>query len=179
MKGAIFAGFSEFVELEFGLTTWLQVVENCNLPSNGEYLTPEIYDDAEFVALASELSTLVNVAPEDLYRRFGQFFFPVLMGIAFKHIEHIDNLFDFLIAVDNIIHIEVKKADPLAFTPTLLYDKPQDNVLVFLYVSHRKMCHFAEGLILGAADHYNQTVSLSQSLCLCKGDEHCLIRIEA
>lgn len=179
MKGSIFTGFAEFVEKEFGLTVWLQVVDNVDLPSGGEYLTTEIYDDAEFVALAKELSNVVNIPPEELYRRFGFYFFPILMGLAFKHIEHINNLFDFLIAVDNVIHIEVQKADPLAYTPTLLYDQPQDNVLVVRYVSSRKMCHFAEGLILGAAEHFNQPVTLSQSKCLCKGDEHCLIRIEA
>ena len=100
------------------------------------------------------------------------------MSLGISLVKDIDNLFDFMRAVDNVIHIEVQKSDPLAYTPTLLYDQPQNNLLVVRYMSHRKMCHFAEGLILGAATHFNQKASISQSKCMCKGDDHCLIRVE-
>lgn len=177
MKGAIFTGFAEFIEQKYGLTTWLQTLEECSLASNGEYLTTEIYDDVELITLATHLCHSQGIEADELYRQYGRYFFPTLIGIAHKHIEDIDNLFDFLIAVDSVIHIEVKKADPLAYTPALFYDQPQDNVLIVRYVSKRKMCHMAEGLILGAADHFNQPVTLSQDKCLCKGDPHCLIRV--
>jgi len=178
MKGAIFIGFSEYVEENFGLTTWLKTIESCDLASNGEYLSTELYDDIELTTLVNKLSETTTQKQEDLIRAFGHFFFPTLMSIAKQHIENIDNLVDFLIAVDNVIHIEVKKSDPLAYTPTLFYDKPNDEVLIIRYISKRKMCHFAEGLILGAADHFNQPVSLSQLECMCEGDKHCLIKIE-
>lgn len=178
MKGAIFTGFAEFVEDKFDLTTWLQTIDNCTLPSNAEYLATEVYDDEEFFIIANQLCEETGQTADNLFREFGHYFFPTLMSIAKKHIEQIDNLFEFLVAVDTVIHIEVKKADPLAYTPSLYYDTPAKNVLVMRYVSKRKMCFFAEGLILGAADYFNERVSISQSACLCKGDDHCLIRIE-
>lgn len=178
MKGAIFTGLAEFVEDQCGLTVWLKAIEASDLPSNGEYLTTELYDDAELVSLLNSLSALTGSSVEQLSRGFGRYFFATLMSLAQKHVEHIDNLFDFLQAVDSIIHIEVQKADPLAYTPTLFYDKPAENVLIVRYMSSRKMCHFAEGLIFGAADHFKQTVKISQSKCICKGDNNCLIRIE-
>ena len=100
------------------------------------------------------------------------------MSLVIKSVKDITHFFDFLRAVDTVIHIEVRKSDSLAYTLSLLYDQPHDNVLIIRYVSHRKVCHFAEGLILGAADHFHQEVKLSQSKCVCKGDEHCLIRVE-
>lgn len=178
MKGAIFIGFSEYVEENFGLTTWLTTIESCHLASNGEYLSTELYDDSEFNALVAALSDKKNISTEEITRAFGHFFFPTLMSIAKRHVEDITNLVDFLIAVDNVIHIEVKKADPLAYTPTLFYDQPNDDILIIRYVSKRKMCFFAEGLILGAADYFKQPVVLSQLECMCKGDKHCLIKIE-
>ncbi|GLX81336.1 heme NO-binding domain-containing protein [Thalassotalea eurytherma] len=178
MKGAIFTGLAEFVEQEHSLTLWLEVVDSCTLASKGEYLTTEIYDDEEFFMLAHALSEKLATPAPDLYRGFGVYFFPTLMGIATKYASHVEDVFDFIIIVDSVIHTEVQKADPLAYTPTLLYDRPDDNTLVVRYLSKRKMCHFAEGLILGAAKHFNQKVELSQSQCLLKGDDHCLIRIQ-
>jgi predicted hydrocarbon binding protein len=178
MKGAIFSGFSEYVEKEFGLSTWLQTIDSCQLASNGEYLATELYEDNEFVIIVDALVERVGTSREEIYRGFGHYFFPFLMSIVIKSVEDITNLFDFLRAVDTVIHIEVRKSDALAYTPTLLYDQPHDDVLIIRYLSHRKMCHFAEGLILGAADYFHQEVKLSQSKCVCKGDEHCLIRVE-
>lgn len=178
MKGAIFTGFAEYVEQDFGLTVWLKTVDSCELASNGEYLATELYDDGEFSLLLEALSTIVGSDRAQLLKGYGKHFFPVLMSLGAPLVKDIDNLFDFMRAVDSVIHIEVQKSDPLAYTPTLLYDQPQDNVLIVRYLSHRKMCHFAEGLILGAAAHFGQSATLSQSKCLCKGDEHCLIRVE-
>jgi predicted hydrocarbon binding protein len=178
MKGAIFTGFAEYVEKEYDLTTWLKTLDSCELASNGEYLATELYDDAEFKQLADTLSTIIEVRREQIYRGFGEYFFPTLMSLGISLVKDIDNLFDFMRAVDSVIHIEVQKSDPLAYTPTLLYDQPQERVLIVRYLSHRKMCHFAEGLILGAAAHFHQKVSLSQTKCMCEGDEHCLIRVE-
>ncbi len=178
MKGAIFTGFAEYAEQEFGLTAWLKALDNCELSSNGEYLATELYDDSEFNIIIDALSAIVDSDREHLLRGYGEHFFPVLMSLGISLVKDIDNLFDFMRAVDNVIHIEVQKSDPLAYTPTLLYDQPQNNLLVVRYMSHRKMCHFAEGLILGAATHFNQKASISQSKCMCKGDDHCLIRVE-
>ena len=179
MKGAIFTGLAEFVEDKCGLKVWLQAIEQSELPSNGEYISTELYDDAELVSLLQSLSRLTGKSIEDLSRDFGRYFFSTLMSLASKYVENITNLFEFLQAVDSVIHIEVQKADPLAYTPTLFYDKPNDNVLIVRYMSNRKMCHFAEGLIYGAADHFNQPVTISQTKCMCEGDNHCLIRIES
>ncbi|WP_286263026.1 heme NO-binding domain-containing protein [Thalassotalea atypica] len=178
MKGAIFLGFASYIEQEYDLTTWLKAVNKCELGSNAEYLDTELYEDSEFNALVDELVLLTRVTKEELVRNFGRYFFPTLMSIAHTHVEGVDELFDFLRAVDAVIHIEVQKSDPLAYTPTLLYDQPNESVLIMRYVSRRKMCYFAEGLILGAADHFKQKVQISQTQCMCKGDQHCLIRIQ-
>lgn len=178
MKGAIFIGLSEFVEQSYGMTAWLKALEQTELPSNGEYISTDLYDDSELIALLDTLEQLSGKSTEVLSREFGQFFFSTLYKIALKHVEHIHNLFEFLVAVDNIIHIEVQKADPLAYTPTLLYDNPNPSVLIMRYISSRKMCYFAEGLILGAANHFNEPVEITQPQCMHRGDKHCLIRVE-
>jgi predicted hydrocarbon binding protein len=41
------------------------------------------------------------------------------------------------------------------------------------YGSPRKLCAFAEGLIEGAAAHFEEPVTISQSRCMIRGDERC------
>ncbi|MFD2164940.1 heme NO-binding domain-containing protein [Thalassotalea euphylliae] len=177
MKGAVFVGFSDFVEQTYGLTTWLKALDSVSLPSNGEYISTEIYEDEELFTLLGAINELTSVTAIDLSRQFGRYFFKTLYSITQHHVADIENLFEFLEAVDNVIHIEVKKADPLAYTPTLLYDQPSDDTLIVRYMSKRKMCHFAEGLILGAADHFDQPVDVSQIACMHEGEKHCLIKV--
>jgi predicted hydrocarbon binding protein len=46
------------------------------------------------------------------------------------------------------------------------------------YVSHRKLCAFAEGLIEGAAEHYNEPVSIAQPTCMLRGDPACALVLQ-
>lgn len=45
------------------------------------------------------------------------------------------------------------------------------------YESPRKLCAFAEGLVQGAADHFEETVVIEQPLCMNRGDAHCRLAI--
>ncbi|MBU2893645.1 heme NO-binding domain-containing protein [Colwellia sp. D2M02] len=178
MKGSVFNGFEAYIEQEYGLHIWQQVIENTALESNGIYLGSETYEDQELFSLLDELANLTDCTANDIQRSFGCFFFQTLFSLTIEHISNVDNLFDFLKAVDDVIHVEVKKADPAAYTPAFFYDSPKENILVMRYVSKRGMCYFAEGLILGAAKHFNTPVQISQSKCVHCGDDYCLINIE-
>ncbi len=178
MKGSVFNGFESFIEQKYGLHIWQAVIENTALKNNGVYLGFETYEDQELFSLLGELSTLVSTKPEDIQRDFGYFFFDTLFSITKHHVDNVSSLFDFLKAVDNVIHVEVKKADPSAYTPAFFYDSPQENILIMRYVSKRGMCFFAEGLILGAANHFKTEAKGSQSKCVHCGDDYCLINIE-
>ncbi|MFN2628903.1 MAG: V4R domain-containing protein [Gaiellaceae bacterium] len=45
------------------------------------------------------------------------------------------------------------------------------------YYSPRKLCAFAEGLLLGAGDHYGETVAIEQPKCMHRGDPRCHLEI--
>jgi predicted hydrocarbon binding protein len=179
MKGSVFNGFESHVEQKYGLHIWQKVIEESNLDNNGIYLASEVYDDQDLFHLITALSQLIEITAEEIQREFGKFFFETLFSLIKKHahVSKIDNLFDFLRAVDDVIHVEVKKADAAAYTPAFFYDQPQENTLVMRYVSKRGMCFFAEGLIAGAAVHFKTPASISQPKCIHCGDEYCLITI--
>jgi predicted hydrocarbon binding protein len=178
MKGSVFVGFSQFIEENYGLHIWQQLIDECCLKEQGVYLSTEIYEEQDFPILLSKLSKIINKSVMEIERDFGIAFFDTLLTLAKHHIENIDNLFQFLRAVDSVIHIEVKKSDSQAYTPTLLYDQPSENTLIIRYLSKRKMCFFAEGLIAGAANYFNTPVNIVQTECIHCGDQHCLIQVE-
>ena len=45
------------------------------------------------------------------------------------------------------------------------------------YRSPRKMCSFAEGLLLGAADHFGERLTIEQPACMKRGDDQCVLEI--
>jgi hypothetical protein len=47
--------------------------------------------------------------------------------------------------------------------------------LVIHYRSKRRLCPLAEGFICGAADHFKESVSLSQRTCMLDGESECVI----
>jgi predicted hydrocarbon binding protein len=178
MKGSVFNGFETHVETTYGLHIWQQVIEHSPLESNGIYLASEVYEDQELMTLISSLSEITSTSTSDIQRQFGQYFFSVLFSLIEQHVSSIDNLFDFLRAVDDVIHVEVKKSDTGAYTPAFFYDQPQEDTLVMRYVSKRGMCFFAEGLIAGAAVHFKTPAKISQPKCMHCGDKYCLITIK-
>lgn len=66
---------------------------------------------------------------------------------------------------------------PGASVPDFDFDASDPDVLVMHYHSARRMCAFAEGLLLGAADHYGEALEIDHPRCLHRGDPHCELRL--
>lgn len=177
MKGSVYNGFESYVIGTFGLDVWQKSLELCSFETNGVYLASESYEDKELGLLIDAVSSFTPISSSEIQRDFGTYFFKTLFALIEAHVKNIENLFDFLRAVDDVIHVEVKKADPLAYTPTFFYDQPESNTLVMRYISSRKMCFFAEGLIAGAAEQFQEEAKIDQLKCVHCGDDYCLINI--
>ena len=178
MKGAVFNGFELFVLQNYGLLQWQQLIDSCDLKSGGIYLATGFYDDNELVNMIQVLSQSTAMSFENILRNFGEFLFPILHNMIKESLPAEADLFDFLISVDATIHNQVQRSDPQAYTPSIFHDKIDENTLLLRYVSHRKMCFFAEGLILGAANLLKTQIKISQDFCCHHGAKECMIRIE-
>jgi hypothetical protein len=75
-----------------------------------------------------------------------------------------------------MIHPQVLKLYPGASVPRFALRENGDD-LEMDYVSVRNMCMLAEGLILGVAEHYGESVAVDQPSCKQRGDSRCTIRI--
>ncbi|GHG03389.1 guanylate cyclase [Thalassotalea marina] len=177
VKGAVFNGFEQFVTERFGLSQWQQLLDKSNFTTAGIYLASDFYDDNELVTLITLLCQAQHIELPEALRDFGYYFFDILYR-KIPPAPADQTLFDFLRSVDKVIHVQVKKTDPQAYTPALFYDSPDDKTILLRYVSQRKLCFFAEGLILGAAQTFNTPVDVTQTSCQHQGDKDCIIKVE-
>lgn len=177
MKGIVFNIFSDLVTDKFGLETWDQLIERTNPPSDAIYTSANVYADEELVAYVTELSAITGAAAPDLIRTFGTYTMHRFKKIHPEFIED-HTARSFLESVHDVIHVEVKKLHPDTILPSFEYQSSGDDQLTMIYSSPRKLCHLAEGLILGAAEIFGESISLHQSQCMHEGAEKCHLDLE-
>jgi predicted hydrocarbon binding protein len=177
MQGTIFTVFSDMIIETQGIETWNELLDTVQPESGGIYTRGMQYDDAELIALVTALSDKTNIDIPTLVKAFGGYLFIHLFNSSPAKVSHIDNLKDFLTCIDSVIHKEVKRVYPHAYLPSFDYKENANGDLEMIYHSKRKLCHLSEGLILGAAEHFNEKVKISQPECMHEGAEKCILLI--
>lgn len=177
MKGIVFNQLQEFVEIHHGVMAWDQAILSCGLPSEGVYVSTKSYQDSELLTLVGYFSDALKTPAADITRAFGDFVFDRLITFAADEAKNAKSLRDFLLMVEDIIHDEVSKLYHDANVPSFGYQNNEES-LVMIYRSPRKLCYFSEGLIYGAAQYFNETVVVSQSQCMHDGADSCHLVIE-
>ena len=137
----------------------------------------EVYPDDELLAYVAAISRYTGAEAAAVVRLFGQIHARSFRAI---HPEFFagHSIKSFLKSVDNVIHVEVRKLHPDVVLPEFTYDDPSDNELVMHYHSPRKLCHLAEGLIDGAAKHFDVQVKRQHAVCMHDGADHCVLHLE-
>lgn len=177
MKGAIFIALNDMIEQQHGIQVWKALVQTVNPPSQGIYTATEDYHEREMADLIIATSRQINVPINDVQRTFGAFLFNELNRKHPVFTQMNNTFFRFLMSINEDAHKEINK----------LYDEPSlshieckqktHDTLQMLYRSPRKMCYLAEGLIQGAANHYQQDIQIAHKTCMHFGADHCLLDI--
>lgn len=176
MKGVIFTFLADMVEEQFGLETWDAILTETGL--NGVYVSTETYPDAEVFKLVEATHNATGIPASELIKAFGQYAFSKFQKSHPSFCKAEYTLKEFLLTVDSVIHVEVKKLQPEASLPSFEYKDQAENELTMLYSSPRKLCMLAEGLIAGAANFYKTQYTLTHGKCMHNGDDHCEMHIK-
>ena len=147
MKGFIFTNFIDFVEKSNGLDMVDQMLEECDLASEGVYSAFNSYEFDELVTLLTYVSKKTDISPQILLETFGRFVFPYLIGKHSYIIEKYSNAIDLIAGIENHIHIEVKKLYEDAELPTFNVVERKEDSLTIIYTSTRGLTYFAIGLM--------------------------------
>lgn len=168
MKGMVFTEFLEMVEEKFGYDVTDDIIEASKdaLSTGGAYTSVGTYPHSEMITLVKNLSTATKIPVSKLVHVFGEH----LLHQFAKHyaifFEAVDNTFDFLKSIDNHIHVEVLKLYPDAELPRFncFHPNNEQNKLTMIYTSERAMSDLASGLIEGAINYYNETITYEKTI---------------
>jgi Haem-NO-binding len=176
MKGVLFNVVEEAISHKWGEEMWDDLLTAADL--DGAYTALGNYPDAQLVALANAAADRLNSPVEDVLRTLGRIAFEPLLSRYTGFLEESASLREFLPTINELIHPQVLKLYPGASVPRFVLHENGDDIELD-YLSVRNMCGLAEGLVLGAADHYGETVAVDQPRCKLRGDSRCTIRISS
>lgn len=156
MLGMVFTEFLDMVENRFSPEIADAIIVDADLPHGGAYTAIGYYPHEEMVSLVVQLSRHTQVPTADLVKAFGHHLVGRFRTLYPQLFETTHTLFDFLEAIDGEIHREVRKLYPNALLPRLRTLRRTEAHLELAYESPRSMENLAEGLILGAIDHFHE-----------------------
>jgi hypothetical protein len=171
MKGIVLNLLEEAIRRHHSEAAWEAVLDDAHL--DGAYTSLGNYSDDDFHALIAAGGRMTGQEPAAFLRWFGEHAIEPLS-------ERYPRLFAqpstraFLLTLNSMIHPEVRKLYPGSDVPHFDYLPSAGNSLVMRYVSKRRLCGFAEGLIAGAARHFRERASIAQQRCTLRGDADCL-----
>ena len=178
MKGIVFILLNEMIEKEHGIEVWDALLDEVEPKCEGVYIATNNYPDEEMVAFVLSISKHLSLPSSHVTKHFGRFLFDELNERYAVFTEQCTDYFEFLDSIENVIHKEVRKLYQDVSLPTLDCDIRDEHELLMNYKSPRKLCFLSEGLIQGAAEYYNEKITLTHERCMHDGSDHCEIRIK-
>jgi len=173
MKGIVFNLLQQVVSDELGEDVWDSLLDTTGL--DGAYTAVGSYNDEELTALVSAASTALGKSNDEIVRWFGARALPLLAERYPGFFEGHTSTRPFILTLNKVIHPEVRKLFPGAYAPSFKFSTIDDDALQLSYISQRKLCSFAEGLIEGAASYYSEDVSIEQTMCAKQGGDRCVL----
>jgi hypothetical protein len=161
-------GFENFASGYGGVVVVAYLSALCNLR----------YTAAQY-ALVSAAATALSITDGEVLRWFGQRAIPVMAKRWPEFFAPHRNSLPFLSSLNDVIHPEVRKLYSGAFCPHFDFAAPTENELTIGYRSPRKLCELAHGFIIGAGEHYGETLAVQHSECMHAGSDRCLIAVTA
>jgi hypothetical protein len=162
MKGVVFTEFIELVEETYSMDMVDDIIDDCELASDGVFTSVGFYDYQEMVQLVGALSKRCNTPVADLLHVFGKHLIKKFSVNFSSMFEDNRDAFSFLESIDNHVHIEVRKLYPDAELPQLGATRPDPDTLIMRYKSNRPFAELAYGLICGAIDYFGEQIEVTR-----------------
>jgi hypothetical protein len=161
MKGLVFTEFMEMVESTWSFDMVDAIIADAQPGSGGAYTAIGNYPAQEIVALISALAARTEIPMPDLIRGFGKHLFGRFTKMYPDFFRDVDDSFQFLSGIEDVIHAEVRKLYPDAELPTFQVERTTDR-LVLTYFSSCPFADLAHGLIEGCLAHFGEMHSLER-----------------
>ncbi|MEE4660631.1 MAG: heme NO-binding domain-containing protein [Halieaceae bacterium] len=174
----VFTSLADLVEDEFGIAAWNRALARIDSVVDGAYVFADTYPASEMLELVSALEQELDTPADALLDLFGQKLFFDLYRLYPELVDCHKELIPFLASVGSDIHEEMKVLHVDAEVPDMSCEFYDRNRMTMYYDSPRKMCLLAEGLVRGAAQHFNRKIGLVHSECMHRGATRCKFEMQ-
>lgn len=177
MKGVIFNVLEQFVDEKVGLNIWDKCLKELKI-ENKVFVPTKCYEDSELLSIFGKVLSYKKMAADTALISFGEYLFTVLDSKYADLVDEYKCPKDFILALDSVIHVEVRKMMANSTPPSFLTVSDEGKKLVLEYRSKRQLCELAIGLFNGLVKKYDGAFSFNHSCCCKKGDVKCLFEFE-
>lgn len=151
----------KFVVENYNEDAWETILANAGLKGK-KYLTMQNYSDKETLAIVGAAVELTGIPLEDLLETFGKFIAPDLIRMYRALVQPEWKTKEFLLNIEGTMHKAVRDRNVGAKPPMLSFKDLGGNKLHFTYNSSRGMTPVAMGIMKGVAEHYDETVTVTE-----------------
>jgi len=162
MYGLIHNAVRAMVKDDLGDEAWLQISKRAGV-SEEDFLSLKSYDDAVMLRILDAISSMGDIALEDVLYRFGLYF---IRHTAFKYYGGVLNSYGTtlwaLLANLNHMHDRMTSSFPEYRPPTFSLVAVANNHYELQYISERQgLMRFVEGLIDGLAEQFDVELNVT------------------
>ena len=173
MKGVIFDLHEQVVVDELGEPIWAQIVAGAG--GRTDHAPDGTYSHEEFLSLVRESSIALSRSPDETLIWFGRRSIALLAERYPELFRPHSSTIGFVLTLNDVVHPKVSEDFPGAVVPDFEFDRVAEDTLIMAYSSYRDLCPFAQGLVEGTADHYDEVTHMEHFHCQRKGDPRCAI----
>ena len=176
MHGMIMVELRNFVTTNFNKETWDTLLRKAKLWPR-LYLPISEYPDQEVVSLVSSASEMTGSPAQNILESFGEYIAAGLLKMYRPLVRDEWRTLDLLEHTETAIHTAIRLKDDKAHPPQLSCKRLSYDQVAVTYNSERRLCSVAKGIAKGVAKHYSESISISESTCMHRGDETCRILV--
>ena len=174
MHGIIMNQLRRFVIDRFGRDTWPELTQAAGVPLPNEPLTlGTLYPDEYLAALLPVAVEASGLTAEQLLEDFGLYLAPALLRVYEPLIDPDWRALEVIENTEGVIHTVVRQQNPGAAPPFLQVRRVSDDEVVLDYTSPRRLCAVANGIGRGMGVQFGETVTVSETECMHRGDPCC------
>jgi hypothetical protein len=175
VKGIVFNLLQGVVVQHHGEDVWDDLIDAAGV--DGVYTSVGSYSDDEMAALVAAASDKLGLPPAAVLRWFGQQAMPLMAKQYPSFFEGHTSARSFILSVNDIIHVEVRKLYVGAECPHFHFREGPDGSLSMDYRSTRRLCALGQGFVEGAGAFYGEVIDFQHAQCRDRGDAACVFHI--
>lgn len=154
MKGMVFTELLSMAEHVIGEEAVDDILDTLDLDSDGAYSAVGNYPCAELLKIVDAISRHTTVPVPELERQFGQWIHGRFVEGYPEFFKDKPNVLAMLDAIENEVHVEVRKLYPDAELPTFDTEWLNSKSLRMNYSSDRPLVPFCHGMIEACIEHF-------------------------